>query len=308
MGTKERRRFFAQIPKNRVLFQSIVRFSLLRERLRNAVISSDMRHGSDVAKLESFLRLRRFSAGFSIMHTLHQVGKPMKEQDPLARIPNESSQSIWLPALLAAVALVASASPARAQYDQVITPDQFLFLNWGANLQWSTVGAYPGDGPNGDAWTANYGATPSASVLIPLPPGLPAGAHGYDLYEWIPTVHSTQFRLVEIADAGPLPPGIGEQFLQEQQNNQGGWLKLGPGPQTDPHLDNGYGVWITGGAGNHPNLQIHDLGFENGEESFDAFRLVQIDVVPEPSTIALGLLGGFALLARVSKPAPREKG
>src|ERR1035438_8158967 len=175
METKERQRFLAQIPKNRVLFQRIVCFSLLRERLRNAAISSDMRHGSVVAKLESFLRQRRFSAGFSIIHTLHQAGKPMKEQHPLRIISNERSQSIWLPALLAAVALVASASCARAQYDQVITPNQFLFLNWGANLQRSTVGAYPGDGPNGYPWTANYGATPSASVLIPLPPSLPAG-------------------------------------------------------------------------------------------------------------------------------------
>jgi hypothetical protein len=131
----------------------------------------------------------------------------MKEEEPLERIPNERSQSIWLPALLTAVTLVASASSARAQYDQVITPDQFLFLNWGANLQWSTVGAYPGDGPNGYPWTANYGATPSASVRIPLPPSLPAGPHGYDIYEWIPTVHSTQLRFVEIADAGLLPLG-----------------------------------------------------------------------------------------------------
>jgi hypothetical protein len=227
----------------------------------------------------------------------------MKEQELLKRIPNQRSKCIGLPALLAAVALLASASSARAQYDQVITPDQFVFLNWGANLQWSTVGAYPGDGPNGYAWTANYGATPSASVLIPLPPNLPAGAHGYDIYEWIPFVHSTQLRFVEIADAGPLPLGVGDQLLPEQQNNQRGWVKLGPGSQTDPSLDNGYGVWITGSLGNHPNLQIHDLGFENGEESFDAFRVVQIDAVPEPSVFALGLLGGFALLAVISRCA-----
>src|ERR1017187_7328190 len=75
METKERQRFLAQIPKNRVLFQRIVCFSLLRERLRNAAISSDMRHGSVVVKLESFLRLKRFSAGFSIMHTLHLAGQ-----------------------------------------------------------------------------------------------------------------------------------------------------------------------------------------------------------------------------------------
>jgi hypothetical protein len=250
----------------------------------------------------------------------------MKEQERLKRIPNQRSKCIGLPALLAAAALVASAASARAQYDQVITPDQFLFLNWGANLQWSTVGAYPGDGPNGYAWTANYGATPSASVLIPLPPSLPAGAHGYDIYEWIPFVHSTQWHVVDIAADGtlninnpnPVPnihipwPGINgsnQQVLQDPQNDQGGWVKLGPGPQSDSSLDGGYGVWLIPVPGNpYPYLQIHNLGFENGEESFDAFRVVQIDVVPEPSTIAVGLLGGFALLARVSKPAPREEG
>jgi hypothetical protein len=266
----------AQIPKNRVLFQSIVRFSLLRERLRSAVIGSDMRHGSVVVKLESFLRLKRFSAGFSIMHTLHLAGKPMKEEEPLERIPNERSQSIWLPALLAAVALFVSASPARAQYDRTITPDQFLFQTWGNNLQWSTVGAYPGDGPNGYAWTANYSASPSASIIIPLPSGLSAGPHAHDIYEWIPSVHSVSWNLLYIAANGTtnnpqlgIPwsgtNGSNLQYLQIPQNNQGAWVKLGPGPHSDPSLDGGYGVWMNPSTGfGNPYLQIHFLGFQSG--------------------------------------------
>ena len=239
----------------------------------------------------------------------------MKEQEALVRIPNQRSQCIWLPALLAALALVASATPARAQYaqyDQIITPNQFIFTGWDGNLQWSTVGAYPGDGPNGYAWTANYSATPSATVLIPLPDGLWAGAHLYRIYELIPSEHSLQWHIVDIAADGTMlynpnhDPNTGipwegqfgtdHQYLQDPQSDQGAWLELGPGPQSDPDLDSGYWVWINPSTGHGaPYLQIHYVGFENSEESFDAFRVVEIDIIPEPSTIALGLLGGFAL-------------
>jgi hypothetical protein len=270
-------------------------------------IRSIMGHGRSGDELESFLRPKRYAAGFPTTHTLHHPSKTMKKQEALVRIPNQRSQCIWLPALLAALALFVSATPARAQYDQIITPNQFLFQTWGNNLQWSTLGAYPGDGPNGYAWTANYGATPSASIIIPLPSGLPAGPHAYDIYEWIPSVLSVSWNLLYIAANGTtnnpqlgIPwsgtNGSNLQYLQIPQNNQGAWVKLGPGPHSDPSLDGGCSVWMNPSTGlGYPYLQIHYLGFLSGEESFDAFRVVQIDVVPEPSTIALGLLGGFAL-------------
>jgi hypothetical protein len=71
-------------------------------------------------------------------------------------------------------------------------------------------------------------------------------------------------------------------------------------PQSDSSNDGGFGVWINPATGNGaPYLQIPYLGFENTPETFDAFRVVQIDVVPEPSALALGLLGGFALLTGI---------
>jgi len=78
-------------------------------------------------------------------------------------------------------------------------------------------------------------------------------------------------------------------------------VELGPGNQSDPNLDGGYGVWINPSTGNsqYPYLQIHYLGFEGSSESFDAIRVVE--VVPEPSVLALGLLGGFALLAGIRR-------
>ncbi len=79
--------------------------------------------------------------------------------------------------------------------------------------------------------------------------------------------------------------GTNQQWLKNPQNNQGGWVQLGPGPQSDssgdggassPDGNGGYGVWITSDSG-HPYLQIHYSGFENAPESFDALHLVQID-------------------------------
>ena len=276
-----------------------------------------MGHGRDSDVRESFLRPKRFSAGFPTTHTLHHPSKTMKEQAALVRIPYLRSQCIWLPALLAALAIVVSATPARAQYDRIITPNQFIFTGWDGNLQYSTDGPF---GLNGDYWTANYGATPSAIVLIPLPAGLLPGWHQYDVYELIPGLHngspegSGQWHVVDIAADGtmnnnPTMPWAGEfgtdhQYLQDPQNNGGGWLKLGPSPQSDSSNDGGYGVWINPTTGNGaPYLQIHYLGFEAIPETFDAFRVVQSALVPEPSAFTLGLLGGFALLAVISRCA-----
>jgi hypothetical protein len=244
----------------------------------------------------------------------------MKEQEALVRIPTLRSQRLWLPALLAALALVASGTPARAQYDCIITPNQFIYLGWDGNLQHDTVGSSTQDGYY---WTANYSATPSAIIIIPLPGGLPSGWHQYDVYEWDPNIHRGtpegigQWHVVDIAADGtmnnnPTMPWAGQfgtdhQYLQNPQNapvGASGWLKLGPGPQSDSNLDGGYGVWINPTTGNGaPYLQIHYLGIEITPETFDAFRVVQIDAVPEPSVFALGLLGGFALLAVISRCA-----
>ena len=76
--------------------------------------------------------------------------------------------------------------PAYAQYDVIVTPDQFIPQTWGGNLLQDTVGDYPGDNAAGYYWTPNFGATPSATIIIPLPGGMPAGAHVYNVYEWDP--------------------------------------------------------------------------------------------------------------------------
>src|ERR1035438_1508894 len=217
------------------------------------------------------------------------------------------SKSILLVALLGAAALVISVPGAFAQYDHVITPNQFIPQTWGGNLLTDTAGAYPGDPGGFYYWTPSFFNSQSATMIIPLPAGLQSGWHQYDVYEWIPALHngspegSGQWHVVDIAGDGTMNnnntmPWAGQfgtthQYLQDPQNNGGGWLKLGPGPQSDSSNDGGQGVWINPTTGNGaPYLQIHYLGFENTPETFDAFRVVQSPFVPEPSALALGLL------------------
>jgi hypothetical protein len=232
-------------------------------------------------------------------------------------------KSRLLAALWAASALLASVTGAVAQYDHIITPDQFQFQAWGGNLNFSTVGAYAGDNSTGYGWTANYGASPSATVIIPLPAGLPAGAHMYNIYEWIPSANSAgQYHVIDIAADGTLNnnpnhdpatgiPWVGQfgtdhQYLTSNQDlhpNAGSWVELGPGPQSDPTLGGGLNVWINPSTGlGAPYLQIRYSGFENIAESFDAIRVVEV-LVPEPSALALSLVGGLALLAGFSRRA-----
>jgi hypothetical protein len=208
-----------------------------------------------------------------------------------------------------------SAAPAFAYID-IITPDQFSMNTWGSNISQSTSGAYPGDNASGYYYTNNYGNSPSATVVVPLPSNFPAGWNAYDVYEWIPNANSTQsYEVVNIgADGGayednpPTEPwagqfGTNQQWLSDEQSDQGHWVELGPGPQSDPTNDGGSGVWIDGNSGKgNPYLQIHYLGFENAPQSFDAFAVVSVgSPVPEPGTMTLLAAGGAAALLLIRR-------
>jgi hypothetical protein len=219
------------------------------------------------------------------------------------RNTNPKSKSISLPALLAAVALGISATGAYAQI--IVTPDQFINTTWpGSTLQQSTVGAYSGDNASGYYNTPNYGAAPSGLINVPLS-GLAPGWNLYNIYEWNPVVTSV-YHVLNVINNGigygvsvvPGEPWAGQfgtqqQYLQVNGAPAGQWVELGPGPQADPSLGN-QEVWING-SGAPSFLQFHYGGSyqDNQPFTFDAIKVVQ---VPEPSTLALGLLGGFGLL------------
>ena len=232
------------------------------------------------------------------------------------RNTNPKSKSILLVALLGAAALGISASGAYAQI--IITPDQFTTSSWN-NLLTSTAGTpYPGDPGFGYYQTSNYGASPSALINVPLT-GLTPGWNLYTIYEWNPVVTS-QYHVLNVINNGigygtqvvPGEPWAGQFSTQQEWLNvngspAGGWVRLGsgaqsPGDASDPagpgtYPYPGYNVWING-SGTPSFLQFHYLGFENSLQTFDAIMVVP---VPEPSTLALGLLGGFALLTAIRR-------
>ena len=224
------------------------------------------------------------------------------------RNTNPKSKSILLAGLLAAVALGMSASGA---YAQIITiPNQFTITTGGGNITQSAAGTpYAGDGAFGYYQTSNFGNSPSALINVPLV-GLAPGWNLYNIYEWNPVVTS-QYHVVNVINNGigygtsavPGEPWAGQfgtqqQYLQVNGVPAGQWVELGPGPQSDPSLG-GQEVWING-SGAPSYLQLHYQGFENTLETFDAFMVSQV-VVPEPSSLALALLGGFALLTNIRR-------
>ena len=200
--------------------------------------------------------------------------------------------------LALASALGLCAARAYAQYDVIVTPNQFQVQTFGSNISQSTVDAYPGDNSSGYYWTPDFSNSPSGTIVIPLPAGMQPGWHQYDIYEWNPApAFSEQGHVVVIgADGGALyddPPsepwggqfGTNQQWLQNPQPTPVGWTQLGPGPQSDsngdggalnPNGNGGYSVWISSDSG-HPYLQFHYSGYEKLPESFDAFHIVQID-------------------------------
>ena len=105
-------------------------------------------------------------------------------------------------ALASALGLWARAP--TAQYDVIVTPDQFNAQPpWEGNLSQDTAGAYQGDTAAGYYWTSNYYPnSPSGTIKVPLPAGMPSGWHQYAVCEWNPKVHSQQFFVVDIAADG----------------------------------------------------------------------------------------------------------
>ena len=228
----------------------------------------------------------------------------MKNHNEAENITNPKSKSNSLAALLAAAALGISTTGVYAQI--IITPNQFTTSSWN-NLVQSTVGAYSGDGAFGYYQTANYGSSPSGLINVPLT-GLTPGWNLYDIYEWNPVGYN-QWHVVNVINNGigygtsvvPGEPWAGQFGTQQQYlavdgtSPVGQWAHLGPGPQSDSSLG-GYQVWING-SGAPSFLQIHYMGFEGSMETFDAFMVV---AVPEPSALALGLFGGFALFLGIA--------
>lgn len=208
--------------------------------------------------------------------------------------------------MLAALAVCLAASPAWAVYDEIVEPTP---QDFGGNLQTSASGDYDG-GPY--YYVNNWGANenPSARMRYILPT-LPSGERMYNIYAWNPTANSNQWHIVNVNSdgqdlAGSTPNiswagqfGTNAQWLQYPADSAPGgqWIKLGPGPQSDPAADGGSGVYMNPVAGS-PEVYVKYQPWYNGSIAFGAIRVVE--VIPEPATVALAGMGlvGMALVAR----------
>lgn len=208
--------------------------------------------------------------------------------------------------VLVSLAVVLSATPALAVYDQIVEPTPQGF---GGNLQTSPTGDY-----NGGAfyYINDWGNNESASARMRyILPALPSGERMYNIYGWEPATNSNQWHIVNVNSdgqdlAGSTPNiswggmfGTNAQWLQMPSDSLAGgaWVKLGPGPQSDAAADGGHGVYMNPAAGS-PEVYVKYQPWYNGAIAFGAIRVVE--VIPEPATAALAALGmvGVAIAAR----------
>ncbi|GMV96647.1 MAG: hypothetical protein AMXMBFR83_10090 [Phycisphaerae bacterium] len=201
------------------------------------------------------------------------------------------------------------ASPAWAAYDVIIDDTDAVFMDWDGNLQ---VGAGDNSYGGGYRYVTNWGASgPAAARVRYYLPNVPAGVNLYAVYAWSPSANSTQWHPINIAADGTenfaqnIPWagqfGTNKQWLGFDVHNEGGWLQLGPGPQSDPTAGSpgpnaGKLVYINGSTGQQPYLYVEYQPWFNNPIAFDAVRVV---LIPEPATIAgMGLLGLLAMRRR----------
>jgi hypothetical protein len=234
--------------------------------------------------------------------------------------------SRW-PNLLAFATLfaLASARESAALVDLIIDDSQAEFSLFQGTLQ-SAAGndSYGGSYHFIENWggsTQDPNDARSARAFYFLPEfSLPAGDHLYNVYAWMPDV-VWRWHVVEAAGDGTenfnqdinwagqfgtnkqwLKADPGDPFAPQFDPVFGGrWLKLGPGPQSDPNADGGFAFHLNPSLGT-PYLYLGYQQFYDGLIPFDALRIVQI---PEPTALLTVLLGPvpIGLVARRRRAA-----
>jgi hypothetical protein len=229
---------------------------------------------------------------------------------------------------LAAAIVLAAAGESIALVDLIIDDSEVDFSLFQGTLQTAT-----GDDSYGGSYhfIENWGGLTqhpndarSARAFYFLPYGfsLPPGDHLYNVYAWMPDVE-WQWHVVEAAGDGTenfdqdiewagqfgtdkqwLMADPGDPFNPQFDPVLGGrWLKLGPGPQSDPNADGGQAFHLNPSRGN-PYLYLGYQDFYTGRIPFDALRIVQL--VPEPATLlSLWMACAVVMIVRPSHRAHR---
>lgn len=200
------------------------------------------------------------------------------------------------------LAVMIMAAPASALYDVIVDDSDAQFLDWDGNLLTSATGGYNNGGYR---YVNNWGTSGPASARVRYYlPNIPSGERLYHVYAYSPSANSSQWHPLNVAADGTEnfaqqiswagQFGTNKQWIAFDAQNQGGWVQLGPGPQTDASLG-GQQVYITGDHG-QPYLYVEYQGYFNNPIAFDAIRVVE---VPEPASLAgMGLMGLMVLRRR----------
>jgi hypothetical protein len=223
-------------------------------------------------------------------------------------------------AFSAVLALAAVRQTSAAGFDVIIDDSDALFTLFQGTLQSAT-----GDSSYGGTYhyIDNWGALTqdpldarSARAFYFLPSGVnwPTGDNLYNVYAWMPDFQWT-WHVVEAAGDGTENLnqhinwagqfGTNKQWLKADPQDPfspsfdpvlgGRWLKLGPGPQSDPNADAGYAFHINPSNGS-PYFYLGYQTFYSGRIPFDALRIIA--VVPEPAafTTILFSVGAVCLI------------
>jgi|GEM_PF-913405 len=227
-------------------------------------------------------------------------------------IPNQHQKPLLLATLLIVSALVMTASIAKAA-DSWILPI--------SSLQGSGFTTYTGAGYGGtDAYGANtidggrrvYWKLDPALLSVggnPMPPGM----NQYTISFYTPTAGATGWQPIESQIGGsagevypndPLIPwagmwGTSHQYIGAENGTPGSWTATGPGPHTPESADfnagaNGIYMWLNVGA-NADNSSWLYAKWDYGWAIDHTWSAIMV-TIPEPSSLALGLIGGLALL------------
>jgi hypothetical protein len=223
-------------------------------------------------------------------------------------------------ALLSGSVFLFPAKLPAAIFDVIIDDADVDFSEWQGGILQTAFGdnSYGGSYHYVTNWGAydGIGQSPSnasARAIYRLPSGVnfPAGERLYNIYAWSPQSNWDQWHPVNVAADGtddidqeiswPGMHGQNKQWLGFDSGASidpelgGRWVKLGPGPQSDPNADGGHGVYIHQ-TSDKPYLYVEFQPWFTGTIAFDAIRIIE---VPEPgaalmATIGVAAMGVFA--------------
>jgi hypothetical protein len=236
--------------------------------------------------------------------------------------------------LIALCALCLSPSQASAAgFDIIIDDVDVDFSEWYGGILQTGFGdnSYGGSYRYVTDWGSydGIGLSPSnasarAFYRLPANINFPAGERLYNIYAWSPESNWDQWHAVDVAANGtenfdqqiswPGQFGTNKQWLAFDPNEGvdpelgGRWIKLGPGPQSDPLLDGA--VYINPSINQKPYLYVGYQPWFTGTIAFDAIRIVELVPIPEPSSITMASMGfvAFGAMARRLRNRRSRKG